>query len=112
MDRFNLAWKDETSIDSSLDVVDAFPIRTPWGLLTRKELRGVILSAKEGFPNGAGPLSQTISLLDGSHALCTEKWPCRNTSRAVLRWTFLLKKKDDWRIDYINQSAMEDAPCG
>jgi hypothetical protein len=112
MERFNIAWKDDTAIDASLDIVDAYPIRTPWGLLTRQELRGAILSAKEGSPNGASPLSQTIRLLDGSHALCTEKWPSVDTPRDVVRWTFLLKKKDDWRIDYISQNAMEDAPCG
>jgi hypothetical protein len=111
MERFNIAWKDEAAIDSSLDLVAAFPVKTPWGLITREELREAILCAKEGLPNEAGPLSQTFGLLDDSHALCTEKWPCRNTPRAVLRWTFLLKKKDDWRIDYISQSASEDAPC-
>jgi hypothetical protein len=111
MERFNIAWKDEAAIDSSLDLVAAFPVKTPWGLMTREELRKAILSAKEGFPHEAGPLSQTFGLLDDSHALCTEKWPCRNTSRGVLRWTFLLKKKDDWRIDYVSQNAMEDDPC-
>jgi hypothetical protein len=112
MERFNLAWKDETAIDASLDLVDAYPVRTPWGLLTRQELRGAMLCAKEGVPNGAGPLSQAFSLLDGSHALCTEKWPCGKGSRAGLRWTFLLKRKNDWRIDYISEDAPEDAPCG
>jgi hypothetical protein len=111
VDRFNLAWKDDTAIDASLDLVDAFPVKTPWGLLTKEELRRAVLSAKEGYPDGDGPLSQTVSLLDSSHALCTEKWTSGDTSRSVVRWTFLLKKKDDWRIDYISQNAMEDAPC-
>jgi uncharacterized Fe-S cluster-containing radical SAM superfamily protein len=111
MEQFNRALKDETAIDSSLDLVHAFPVRTPWGLLTREELRDAILGAREGHPDGEDPLFQTFQLLDGSHALCTEKWPCRDTSPAVLRWTFLLKKEDGWRIDYISQSAMEVAPC-
>jgi hypothetical protein len=110
MERFNLAWKDDTAIDSSLDLVDAFPVKTPWGLLTREELRDAIFSGKEGSPNGAGPLSQTFGFLDGSHALCTEKWPNGGTSRGIVRWTFLLKKKNDWRIDYVSQNAMADAP--
>jgi hypothetical protein len=110
MELFNRAWKDETRIDSSLNLVHAFPVRTPWGLLTREELRRAILRAKEGHPDGADPLSQTFQLLDGSHALCTEKRPGREKSGATVRWTFLLKK-DDWRIDYISQSAAEDAPC-
>jgi hypothetical protein len=69
MERFNLAWKDDTAIDSSLDLVDAFPVKTPWGLQTREELRDAIFSGKDGSPNGAGPLSQTFGFLDGSHAL-------------------------------------------
>jgi hypothetical protein len=111
MERFNLAWKDKTAIGSSLDLVDAFPVKTPWGLLTREELRDAILSAKEGIPDGAAPLSQTFHHYDGSHVLCMEKWPSGDTPRAVLRWTFLLKKKDDWKIDYISQNVMEDTPC-
>lgn len=111
MEQFNRAWKDETRIDSSLDLIHAFPVRTPWGLLTREELRRAILGAREGQPDGAGPLSQIVQLLDGSHALCSEKWPGREESGGTVRWTFLLKK-DDWRIDYISQSATEDAPCG
>jgi len=110
MERFNLAWKDSTAIDASLELVDAYPVKTPWGLLTREELRRAIHSSKEGHPDEAGPLSRTFQLLDGNHALCTEKWPGKERSGPVERWTFLLKK-DKWRIDYISQSATENAPC-
>jgi hypothetical protein len=110
MEQFNCVWKEQTRIDSSLDLVEAFPVKTPWGLLTRDEMRRAILNAKERYPAGAGPLSQTFQLLDANHALCMEKWPGREKVGAIVRWTFLLKK-DDWRIGYISQSTTEDAPC-
>lgn len=112
MERFNLAWQDEARIDSGLDLIDAFPVRTPWGLLTREELRDVMIRTKEGFSNGTGPLSRVFRLLDGAHALCAERRQDREGAISVLRWTFLLKKRGDWRIGYISQNAEEDAPCG
>ena len=112
MERFNLAWQDATRIDASLDLIDAFPVKTPWGLLTREELRDAILQAKEACSDGEGPVSRTFRLLDSTHALCSEKRPGRQGSGSVLRWTFLLKKKGGWRIGYISQNAAEDAPCG
>jgi uncharacterized Fe-S cluster-containing radical SAM superfamily protein len=110
MERFNLAWQDATRIDASLDLIDAFPVKTPWGLLTREELRDAILRSKEGFSDGAVPITQASRLLDNVHALCSERQQGREGS--VLRWTFLLKRKGGWRIGYISQNAAEDAPCG
>ena len=111
MERFNLAWQDATRIDASLDLIDAFPVNTPWGLMTRYELRSAILRSKEECPGATGPVSQTIQILDETHALCTEKWPGRKASNLVTRWTFLMNGKNGWRINHINQSAPEEPSC-
>jgi uncharacterized Fe-S cluster-containing radical SAM superfamily protein len=110
MERFNQVWEDDIHMDSSLDLVHAFPVKTPWGLLTREELMCAILSVKEGCSDGGRPISQTIQLLDRHHALCTEKWSGGEAPREVLRWTFLLKKEGVWGVDYMSQSVTGDAP--
>ena len=112
MEEFNLAWEDASRIEASLDLVDAFPVKTPWGLLTREEMRDAILQAKEGCPDGEGPVSRTVRFLDPNHALCTEKRPGREGTKSSSRWTFLLKRAGGWRIGYVSQTNGEDAPCG
>lgn len=111
VEQFNLAWEDESRIDASLDLIDAFPVNTPWGLMTKYELRSAILRAKEACPGATGPVSQTIQILDETHALCTEKWPGRKAPNLVTRWTFLVRGKNGWRINHINQSAPEEPSC-
>ena len=79
--------------------------------MTRNELRSVIIRAKEGCPGAAGPILRTFQILDETHALCTEKWPGREVSTRVTRWTFLMNGKNGWRINYISQSAPEEPSC-
>lgn len=111
MERFNRAWKDDAAIDSSLGLIAAFPVRTPWGLLTREGLRGVMARMHARRPGAADTVSLTVQTLDAVHALCTEKWQGSESLPPLTRWTLLRKEEGGWRIDHIGQSFAEDAPC-
>jgi hypothetical protein len=103
--RFNMAWKDGAATEGSLDLVDAYPLKTPWGILGRQEFRNAILREREALPGDAAPVSQGINLLDDAHALCTERWPLRDASRTAMRWTFLARKNQAWLIESISQGS-------
>jgi uncharacterized Fe-S cluster-containing radical SAM superfamily protein len=105
MGRFNMAWKDGAATEGSLDLVDAYPLKTPWGILGRQEFRNAILREREALPGDAAPVSQGINLLDDAHALCKERWPLRDVSRTFMRWTFLVRKNQAWLIESISQGS-------
>ena len=103
MTRFNLCLKDEAMIDQSLDLIAAFPVKTPWGILGRQELREAVVREEKSLREHSAPLSQGISLLDGAHALCTERWQTKAEAGGFTRWTFMVRINADWKIEHFSQ---------
>lgn len=103
MTRFNLCWKDESMIEQSLDLVAAYPAKTPWGILGRQELREAVARERRRLRQDPALLSQGISLLDGAHALCTERWQTKSEPGGFTRWTFMVRDNADWKIEHFSQ---------
>jgi wyosine [tRNA(Phe)-imidazoG37] synthetase (radical SAM superfamily) len=112
MNLFNAAFKDPAQIEKSLDMVDAYPLQTSAGHLTRKGLREYMLKASQLNEKQHRPFNQRIEILDDARALCIENWPTYDEEKWVTRWTFLVKKEVGWRIDQVmtgTEKSGEDA---
>jgi hypothetical protein len=110
MKLFNLAWQDETHLEKSLDLIDSYPIKTNEGYLSRESYRDMLLREKQRLPDDCKPLMQRFEVLDGSQALCMEKWPTKDVSITFNKWTFLIKRGSQWKIEYVTYGK-EDDPC-
>ena len=111
MNLFNAALKDPDQVEKSLDMVDAYPLQTSAGDLTREELRDSMLRISRLNEKQRRPFNQRIEILDDTRALCLENWPTEDEERWVSRWTFLVKKEGGWRIDRVmtgSEKAGED----
>jgi len=108
MNRFNAVLEDEKAVDTSLDLIDAFPVRTDAGNLTREELREKLLQEKQRIPAGQKHLFQGFELLDSNRCLCIERWPTHDEVVTYRKWTFLVKRESQWRIQEIFQGEDED----
>jgi len=108
MNRFNTVYQDEKALDGSLDLVDAYPVRTSWGDLTREELKGRLLQERQRIPHGQRPLFQGFEMLGASRGLCIERWPTQDEVVTYRKWTFLVKREAGWRIQEIVQGEDED----
>jgi|GEM_PF-446376 len=106
MNLFNAAVKDPAQVEKSLDMVDAYPLQTSTGDLTREALREYMLKISQLNEKQRSPFNQRIEILDDARALCIENWPTDDEEKWVTRWTFLVKKEAGWKIDRI-MSGME-----
>ncbi|MCX5835201.1 MAG: radical SAM protein [Deltaproteobacteria bacterium] len=96
---FNTAFHDPTQIEKSLDMVDAYPLQTSAGDLTREELRDYMLKISQLNEKQRRPFNQRIEILDDARALCLENWPTEDESKQMTRWVFLVKRNEQWKID-------------
>ena len=109
MKEFNAGFEDESKADASLDLVDAWPLATSWGGLTRDEFRAIFLREREGLPLGeARPMNQTLYLLDKNQAQAIETWPTRDESVCFRRWTVLVRRNGQWRVRSLVQGEKQD----
>ena len=108
MSTFNAVFEDEKAVGTSLDLVDAYPIRTGWGNLNKEELREKLLQEKHRTPAGQKHLFQGFELLGSSRCLCIERWPTLDEVVTYRKWTFLVKRESRWRIQEIFQGEDED----
>ncbi|HOD35224.1 MAG TPA: DUF512 domain-containing protein [Syntrophales bacterium] len=98
---FNAACMNPAEIEKSLDAVDAYPLLTSAGDVTREALRDSMLRVGQLSENQRRPFNQRIEILDDERALCLENWPTDNEERLVTRWVFLIKRSGAWKIDRI-----------
>ncbi len=98
---FNAAFMNPAEIEKSLDAVDAYPLQTSAGDLTREALRDSILKICPLIEKQRRPFSQRIEILDDARALCLENWLTDDEERLVTRWAFLIKRNGAWKIDRI-----------
>jgi hypothetical protein len=108
MNRFNAVFQDEKSVEGSLDLVDAYPIRTSWGDLAREDLKARVLSERLRMPPMVRPLFQGFEMLGASRGLCIERWPTKDETITYRKWTFMAKREQTWRIQEIVQGEDED----
>jgi len=108
MSTFNAVFEDEKAVGTSLDLVDAYPIRTGWGNLNKEELREKLLQEKHRTPAGQKHLFQGFELLGSSRCLCIERCPTLDEVVTYRKWTFLVKRESQWRIQEIFQGEDED----
>ena len=108
MSRFNAVFEDEKAVGTSLDLVDAYPIRTGWGNLNREELREKLLQEKHRTPAGQKHQFQGFELLGSNRCICIERWPSMDEVVTYRKWTFLVKRESRWRIQEIFQGEDED----
>jgi hypothetical protein len=108
MKNFNTIFDDESKLDATLDLVDAWPMTTSWGGLSRDEFRATLLKEKEALPPRARPAAQTFYLLDKTQAQCIETWPTRDDSVTFRRWTFLVKREGRWHIRSMVQGEKQN----
>jgi uncharacterized Fe-S cluster-containing radical SAM superfamily protein len=108
MNRFNTVYQDEKALDGSLDLIDAYPVRTSWGDLTREDLKGRLLQERQRIPPGQRPPFQGFEMLGASRGLCIERWPTQDETVTYRKWTFLVKREGGWRIQEIVQGEDED----
>ncbi|MCJ7612502.1 MAG: radical SAM protein [Candidatus Aminicenantes bacterium] len=108
MKDFNAGCQDESKLEAALGLIDAWPVTTSWGALTRDELRAGLLRELESLPRGAQPINQTLYLLDKTQAQCIETWPTKDDSVCFRRWTFLVKRNGQWRIRSLVQGEKQD----
>jgi hypothetical protein len=112
MNRFNAVFQDEKSVEGSLDLVDAYPIRTSWGDLAREDLKARVLSERLRMPSMVRPLFQGFEMLGASRGLCIERWPTKDETITYRKWTFMAKREQGWRIQEIVQGEDEDMMKG
>ena len=96
--------------DRGAEWVDSYPIKTNEGYLSRESYRDMLLREKQRLPDDCKPLMQRFEVLDGSQALCMEKWPTKDVSITFNKWTFLIKRGSQWKIEYVTYGK-EDDPC-
>jgi hypothetical protein len=111
MKLFSAALQDPAQVEKSLDMVDAYPLRTSGGDLTREALRDSMLKTSQLNEKQRRPFNQRIETLDDARALCIENWPTDDEEKWVIRWTFLVKRDGGWKIDRImtgSEKAGED----
>jgi hypothetical protein len=108
MNKFNAVFQDEKALDSSLDLIDAYPVRTSWGDLARDDLKGRLLGDHQRMPPGVRPLFQGFEMLGASRGLCIERWPTKDETVTFRKWTFLAKREAGWRIQEIVWGEDED----
>ncbi len=101
MKLFNAARQDPLQVEKSLDMVSAYPLRVGEDDVSREGLRASILGAA-GLNGGLRrPLNQRFEVLDETQALCLENWPTEDEARQISRWTFLVKRSGEWKIERI-----------
>lgn len=133
---FNSAWADEGQAEKSRDLIAAFPIATSRGMISRQGFVKFLRKEKSalspgGRPpvalgasqvsrwpqreargkraaHGAVPLNQRFELLDESHALCIEQWPAPDRDAPLNKWTFFVRKGDQWKIERLLRGKAGD----
>jgi wyosine [tRNA(Phe)-imidazoG37] synthetase (radical SAM superfamily) len=108
MNRFNTVFQDDKVLDGSLDLIDAYPVRTSWGDLAREDMKGRLLTERQRMPPGVRPLFQGFEMLGASRGLCIERWPTKDEVITYRKWTFLVKREGGWRIQEIVHGDDED----
>jgi hypothetical protein len=112
MNRFNAVFQDEKGMEASLDLVDAFPVKTSWGNLAREDLTARLMSERLRIPPPGRPLFQGFEMLGTGRGLCIERWPTRDETITYRKWTFLEKRETGWRIREIVTGEDEDLMKG
>jgi len=101
MKLFNAARQDPLQVEKSLDMVSAYPLRVGEDDVSREGLRASILGAAGLHGGLRRPLNQRFEVLDETQALCLENWPTEDEARQISRWTFLVKRSGEWKIERI-----------
>jgi hypothetical protein len=106
MTLFNRCSDAGDRLEAALDLVETYPVETPWGSLNRTELKERMLRADEGAPGQKRLLDRRFETLGGARALCIETWST-GTQDVVTRWTFLVRSENQWKIERLleNETA-------
>jgi len=112
---FNSARHDEAQSEKSMDLIASFPIQTSRGMLSRKRFGELLRKEKNALPSAGQPrgtrgkpLNQRFEFLDEARALCIEQWPAPDRDAPLNKWTFLVRKGGQWKIERITYSAEND----
>lgn len=105
METFNRVRAGLEEIDAGLDLVALYPLATPQGLLDRQQLKEMIREDRNRA-RGPSPVRQRFEKLDESRGLCLEQWNLKEPERSLSRWTRLVKKGSDWRIESIEEGIL------
>ena len=107
MNIFNRAGSGEAQLEMGLDLIDVYPVRTPWGDLSRAGLKQKI--SREGFvvPTHDRLLDRKFEMLDGASALCTETWSTEDQDVGT-RWAFLVRRETGWRIERFERGETDE----
>ncbi len=101
MNLFNAAWQEPSRVESSLDLVDAFPLQISENPVSREELRATMLGAADWKEELRRPIHQRFEILDETRALCLENWATEDEARQLSRWTFLVRRNGEWKINRV-----------
>jgi len=105
MNVLNRSGEGEASREKVLDLIDAYPVETPWGKLDRADLRERIGREKSDAPGRGTLLHRRFERLDEAHALCIETWATPDQDTRP-RWTFLVRRGKDWKIERLAQGGL------
>jgi len=108
MNRYNTVFQDANAVDASLDLVDAYPLRTSWGDLAREDLKARLMMERQKMPPLGRPLFQGFEILGASRGLCIERWPTQDEVITYRKWTFLVKREAGWKVQEIVQGEDEN----
>jgi len=110
MRRFNEGWLQGQRVDEALDLIQAFPVQTPWGLLNRQDLQREWEAERIRLARTSRPRVQKFEILDPRQALCIETWEIPSSWTTFQKWTFLRKTDSGWRIEKFIQGESAISP--
>lgn len=107
MELFNRMGEAEAELEKALDLIDGYPVVTPWGDLSRASFREKIIQEKVNPPGQYTLLYRRFERLDGARALCIETWATAGQDTST-RWTFLIRRGKEWKIERLAQGGVDE----
>lgn len=106
MNALAAAGVDDFTMENALDRFAAFPVPIPPGAADRGRLREWLSTGRQRIV-GTAPVFRSITNLDPIHAMCMETWLLTDEQRPMNRWTRLVKKRDRWLIESIEEGSAD-----
>lgn len=101
MNEFNKVFANEDAIETSLELIDAFPVLTSFGSFSRTQLAEFLQNVKKRLYGETQPADQLVEVLDDNHVVCIERWIVYKVNSRFNRWTFWIRRNEGWKINSV-----------